>query len=576
MTYTLDWSETNLGGSAVVSYGAGAILDFTDKPAGATAALSLTAHHGGSTNITIAEFSIETSGSSVMTFDYHTSTEGGYDKLHIDVDGVSQANYSGTTAWTSHPGINIASAGVHTIRFRYQKDAGSSLNADRVWVALLNITNTVTTNDASGTVTTYDMEDGSIPSVVTTSTWTNSTSSPIAGTRSLRSPASPAANGSYDLTIAKAAGSGYATVGFAYKTDSESGYDRLFVFPDATASNVPASGAPSADGASGWIDYSGSTSGRLAVILPAAAGTVLLRYTKDSGGDVGADAAWIDTLSMPAGGGGTNHTQTPTDTTGSTDTRAFAQGKAVTDASGLTDTATASVGRTVTATDTAGLTDSATLASGTGLTSSDAEALTDSTALARGTAVTDSSGLADATALARSSTVTDTTGLTDGVTIDATSSGGITQTDPAGLTDTTVTARGQVSTDAAGLADGASLSLSRATTDAASLTDSATVENGKAVTATDAAGLSDAVVIERFVAITDDPGLADLVALARAIVAADAAGLADSVGVALVPAGGLVTPAARTIVVPAESRTTVVPAESRVLTIPAENRTLEA
>lgn len=303
MTYTLDWSETDLGGSAVVSYGLGAVLDYADKPAGATAALSITAFHADSSNTTIAEFSIVTTGSSVMTFDYRTSTESGYDKLHIDVDGVSQAEYSGVTAWTTHAGISIASAGTHTIRFRYQKDSGSAANADRVWVALLNITNTTTTNDASGTVDTYDFEDGATPSFITTSSWTNSTSGPITGTRSMRSPASPAGSGSYDLEIEKAAGSDYATVGFDYKTDTESGWDKLFIFPDAAAANVPASGEPSTPGDSGWIAYSGSTSGRIALILPAAAQTVLLRYTKDGGGDVGADAVWIDTLKMPAAGG---------------------------------------------------------------------------------------------------------------------------------------------------------------------------------------------------------------------------------------------------------------------------------
>lgn len=300
-TYTLDWSETNLGGSAVVSYARGTLLDFTDKPVGATSALSCTAAMGAGDHV-LAEFTIQTSGSSLMTFDYHVSTEAGWDKLHIDVDGVSQANYSGIVAWTSHAGISIPSAGTHTIRFRYFKDAGD-MNADRVWIAKLNITNTVTVNDASGTVTTHNMEDGAIPSVVTTSTWTNSTSEPIAGSRSLRSPASPANSGTYDLTVTKPATSGYSTVGFDYKTSTETGWDKLLVFPDP--------------GASGRAEFSGSTSGHLAVILPPAASSILVRYTKDGGGAAGSDAVWIDNLTMPAVGGGT----TPVTATRSTSWR---------------------------------------------------------------------------------------------------------------------------------------------------------------------------------------------------------------------------------------------------------------
>jgi hypothetical protein len=319
-TYTVDWSETDLGGSAVTSYGSGAILDFTDKPSGATSALSITSHQADGVDNIMAEFSIETSGSSVMTFDYKVSTESGWDKFHIDVDGVSQANYSGTVAWTTHGAINIASAGVHTIRFRYTKDSGGAGNADRVWVALLNITNTVTVNDSSAAVDTYDMEDGAVPSFVTTSTWTNSTSEPITGSRSLRSPASPANSGTYDLEIEKAAGSDWAAVGFDFKVSTESGWDKLWLFPDATASNIPGTGSPSTSGEAGWLDWSGTTSGRIAVILPAAESSLLLRYTKDGGGAGGSDAVWIDNLDMPAAGGGGGPIEQAAPTVTETDT----------------------------------------------------------------------------------------------------------------------------------------------------------------------------------------------------------------------------------------------------------------
>ena len=92
MTYTLDWSETDLGGTAVVSYGSGAILDFTDKPSGATSALSITSNQSDGVDNILAEFEIVTTGSSVMTFDYKVSTESGWDKFHIDVDGVSNVH----------------------------------------------------------------------------------------------------------------------------------------------------------------------------------------------------------------------------------------------------------------------------------------------------------------------------------------------------------------------------------------------------------------------------------------------------------------------------------------------------
>lgn len=300
-TYTLDWSQTNLGGSAVVSYARGAVLDYTDKPAGATASLSCTRGLSpGDTNLAV--FTIVTTGSSVLTFDYKTSTEAGWDKLHIDVDGVSQANYSGVIAWTTHAGISIPTAGTHTIRFRYNKDPGG-VNADRVWIAKLQITNTTTVNDDASTVDTYNFEDGAIPSFVATSTWTNSTSEPIAGTRSLRSPTSPANNGSYDMTVTKTAGIGYRAVGFDWKVSSESGWDKLFIYPDSTT-GVPAHPTAPSEGSPGWLEWSGAASGRFAVILPAASSSFLLRYAKDGGGAAGSDAAWIDNITLPSAAGG--------------------------------------------------------------------------------------------------------------------------------------------------------------------------------------------------------------------------------------------------------------------------------
>ena len=301
-TYTLDWSETNLGGSAVVSYARGALLDHSDKPAGATASLSCTRGlSSGANNLVV--ITVVTTGSSVLTFDYKTSTEAGWDKLHVDVDGVSQAEYSGIIAWTSHAGISIPSAGTHTIRFRYQKDPGG-VNADRVWIAKLNITNTTTVNDDASTVDTYNLEDGAVPAFVTTSSWVNSTSEPITGTRSLRSPTSPANSGSYDMTVAKAAGTGYRAVGFDWKVSSENGWDKLFIYPDSTAGTVPTHPTAPAEGSPGWLEYSGTASGRFALILPAAASSFLLRYAKDGGGAAGSDAAWVDNMTMPAAAGG--------------------------------------------------------------------------------------------------------------------------------------------------------------------------------------------------------------------------------------------------------------------------------
>jgi hypothetical protein len=589
-TYTLDWSETNLGGSAVVSYAAGAVLDFTDKPSGATAALSLTANQGGSANVTIAEFSIETSGSSVMTFAYHTSSESGWDKLHIDVDGVSQANYSGATAWTTHAGISIASAGTHTIRFRYQKDGSGDTDADRVWVALLNITNTVTVNDASGSATTYNMEDGAIPSAVTTSDWTNSTSEPIAGTRSLRSPAATAASGSYDLEITQPAAADYTVVAFDWKVSSEFNYDEIYLFPDAAAANVPASGAPSSAGSPGWLDYNDEAAGRLGFIIPPAGRTVLVRYAKDAGTDGGSDAAWIDNLSLPAATGSdgsvtgvaaTASGQAPapsfsgaanaTSVTATATAQALAPsvsassavaggGPAVATAAAVApNVSTSSVITAVTATSTG--TALAPAASGSG-TSADVSAVTAT-----------STGTAHAPSISGESTVTGGGPAT--ATMQAQpptfSAGSVIAAIAA--TVTVVALAPSVSTTGAG-----QVAAVRATATAAAPPPS--VSASSTVTATLAT--STATAVAPSASGTGAATVAAVTATASADAWTPSVSAVQNVNVAAIVAGAaasavapLVTTYDTPTVTPA-SRTLVVPAETRVLVVPAENRTLEA
>lgn len=592
MTYTLDWSETDLGGTAVVSYGSGAILDFTDKPSGATSALSITSNQSDGVDNILAEFSIVTTGSSVMTFDYKVSTESGWDKFHIDVDGVSQANYSGIVAWTSHTGINIASAGTHTIRFRYTKDSGGAGNADRVWVALLNITNTTTVNDAAGTVDTYDMEDGAIPSFVTTSTWTNSTSAPITGSRSLRSPASPANSGTYDLEIEKAAGSDWAAVGFDFKVSTEAGWDKLFLFPDATATNVPATGSPSTAGESGWLDWSGTTSGRIAVILPAATSSLLLRYTKDGGGAGGSDAVWIDNLDMPAaGGGGTTVNGTAGAAYGYTATASGVPRTPGTAASTWTLTATAngidrargqavatlSFTGTAAGIDRARGTASATIgwtgaASGTARTRGAAAATWGLTATAAG----------EVTILATAAATYTFTGTASGGVGDQPAEG--TATSSIGFTGTAsglprVVAASVTTYAWSGTAAGVDRSIGTAAATIAWTATAAGVDGALGV-AVGTYAFTGTVVGDGTTPAVEGTASATIGWAAtatgrRRVIAAIAttyALTATARGVNL----SIVTPAERTTVIAAETRVLVIPTEARVTTIPPENRTLEA
>lgn len=250
------------------------------------------------------------------------------------------------------------------------------------------------------------------------------------------------------------------------------------------------------------------------------------------------------TLALRAASAGTEHTVTPTDSAGLTDslTTELIKDVTATDSAGLTDTLAKSI-ETV-PTDSAGLTD--TLAAERTTVTTDGAGLTDTAAVEVSKLVTqtDSAGLTDTTAHTVAPTATDSVGLTDGIVVSratvATDSAGLTDTslvesgkaqgatDSAGLTDTTTLQRGLVPTDSAGLTDDAAIARSKAPTDSAGLTDTAVVGILLGVTQTDNAGLTDTTALARTAEHTDLTGLTDTLAMELAALLTDSAGLTDS------------------------------------------------
>jgi len=80
------------------------------------------------------------------SFDYETSTEGGWDYLRFYVDGSLTMSWSGINAGTYS---GTVSAGYHTFQWMYYKDSSISANADSVWVddIILPISQTMINND---------------------------------------------------------------------------------------------------------------------------------------------------------------------------------------------------------------------------------------------------------------------------------------------------------------------------------------------------------------------------------------------------------------------------------------------
>lgn len=72
-------------------------------------------------------------GPGVLSFWYKISSEQNYDKLVVAVDGVVATNFSGEAGWERSE-CEITSAGRHTVRWTYQKDASGERGEDAAWL----------------------------------------------------------------------------------------------------------------------------------------------------------------------------------------------------------------------------------------------------------------------------------------------------------------------------------------------------------------------------------------------------------------------------------------------------------
>ena len=77
---------------------------------------------------------ISTASDADALFSYYrkVSSEAGYDKFILYIDGAQEDEASGTEDWTYFS--TILSAGSHTIRFSYEKDYSQSGGQDCAWI----------------------------------------------------------------------------------------------------------------------------------------------------------------------------------------------------------------------------------------------------------------------------------------------------------------------------------------------------------------------------------------------------------------------------------------------------------
>lgn len=278
-TYSLDWSQNAVGKDLVYPDGMQLV---TDIPAGATMALRWPIELGDSTTTTVS-LTLTLASAGTVSFYRKVSSENNFDFLRFFIDGVQQAAWAGEQAWAQ---VSYAvAAGAHTFEWRYTKDSSTVAGQDTAWIALLSVTNVQNPPPITGstnTAQTHNFEDGLVPAVFT-GTWTNSTDAPIAGLRSLRTPASPAHSTTYTETLTPAVVlPENGCVVTKWKRDAEY-LDRLIVSVGGKAVLRTSVAAQSGD--------------LYAIVKPNQ--TVTYSFAKDLNTSVGADACWIDDVIVP-------------------------------------------------------------------------------------------------------------------------------------------------------------------------------------------------------------------------------------------------------------------------------------
>jgi len=92
------------------------------------------ARSGGITDSQSTSLTTAVNGAGRLAFKAKTSSEMGYDKLRVFIDGHELTEcYSGDTGWTDVV-IDIIEAGAHSIEWRYSKDGSDMFGNDCCWI----------------------------------------------------------------------------------------------------------------------------------------------------------------------------------------------------------------------------------------------------------------------------------------------------------------------------------------------------------------------------------------------------------------------------------------------------------
>lgn len=215
----------------------------------------------------------------ILSFDYQVSSEIDYDFLEFYVDGELVRIWSGLVDWSNFQ--YEIEAGLHTLRWRYIKDADVTGGFDKAWIDNVELSvgssfdnELVSFSFENGT----DIERFDLPS---DNSWITSTDIAFEGEISLSSATiTHEQRSSFSITDEFVAGE----LSFYIRVSSEFGYDFLNFYIDGTLVSRW----------SGDVDWK-----QVVQYISAGEHTLTWTYVKDRDVSDFQDKAWVDLISLP-------------------------------------------------------------------------------------------------------------------------------------------------------------------------------------------------------------------------------------------------------------------------------------
>ncbi len=226
----------------------------------------------GNSQSTTIQTSITVASTQAVKFYWKVSSESGYDYLKFYIDDTEKTKISGTVNWTQ-VSYNVT-AGTHTLKWSYIKDASVVSGTDCGWVDKLEIT-----TPASDPIAEAVDYPGLTFTLSGNANWFSQTTTTYYGGDAAQS----GDIGNSQTSTMQTTISGKTSVKFYWRVSSEANYDYLRFYIDGVQQ-------ASISGSTSWAQKT--------YTVTSGSHTLKWSFTKDGSVSTGSDCGWVDYLQL--------------------------------------------------------------------------------------------------------------------------------------------------------------------------------------------------------------------------------------------------------------------------------------